>query len=141
MGSAVTGQFANWTADIRFTPDAPDNRVTVTIDTTSLTFGSVTDQAKAPEFFDTTAHPTASFTAGISGEMPQLVATGTLSLRGVDHPVSLPFTLQINGETATMQGTTTLDRRDFGMGSSYPDEASVGFPVTVTIALTATRTQ
>jgi len=38
-----------------------------------------------------------------------------------------------------MSGAVTLDRRDFGMGPGYPDETSVGFAVTVTVALTATR--
>ena len=137
MGAEVAGSFANWTADISFAPDAADNRVAVTIDTTSLTLGSVTEQAKAPEFFDTAAHPTAIFTADITGQAPNYTASGTLSLRGIEQPVTLPFNLQIDGNTATMQGSTTLDRRNFDMGPSYPDEASVGFPVTVEVALTA----
>ena len=48
-------------------------------------------------------------------------------------------TLTLDGDTATMTGTTTLDRRDFGIGQSYGDEASVGFPVTVTVDLVARR--
>jgi polyisoprenoid-binding protein YceI len=38
---------------------------------------------------------------------------------------------------ATMAATTTLDRRDFGMGTTYPDQSSVGFSVDVNVALTA----
>jgi polyisoprenoid-binding protein YceI len=68
------------------------------------------------------------------------VATGTLTLRGMEQPVSLPFSLDLQGDTAVMTGTTTLDRRDFGIGKSYGDEASVGFPVTVTVDLVARRT-
>ena len=40
---------------------------------------------------------------------------------------------------ATMAGEVTLDRRDFGIGAGYADEETVGFAVTVAVALTATR--
>ena len=140
MGSDIQGAFATWTADITYDPAATTgNQVTVTIDTTSLTLGSVTDQAKEPEFFDIATHPTATFTADITPDGANHLATGTLALRGQTKPLTLPFSLTIDGDTATMHGTTTLDRRDFGMGPSYPDEATVGFPVEVTVDLTATR--
>jgi polyisoprenoid-binding protein YceI len=66
-------------------------------------------------------------------------ARGTLRLRGAEVPVVLPFTLEIADDTARMAGALTLDRRDFGMGASYGDEATVGFAVQVTVALTAQR--
>lgn len=142
MGAEVSGTFATWQADITFDETAADGRhgqVSVSIDTTSLSLGSVTEQARAPEFFDVVTHPTATFTADILPEGGAYVAKGALSLRGVTKEVSLPFALTITGDTATMTGTTTLDRRDFGMGASYPDEASVGFAATVTVNLTARR--
>lgn len=140
MGTDVPGTFATWTADISFDPAATSgNHVTVTIDTSSLTLGSVTDQAKEPEFFDIKTHPTAVFTADITPDGANYLATGSLTLRGETKPMTLPFSLTIDGDTATMQGTTTLDRRSFGMGPSYPDEATIAFPVQVTVALTATR--
>ncbi len=142
MGASVEGSFANWTADIVFNEAATDGKhgtVTVTIDTTSLTLGSVTDQAKAADFFDVATHPTATFTADILADPAGYVAKGTLALRGVTKDVSLPFTLNIDGDTATMQGTTTLDRREYGMGATYKDEATIGFNAAVTVNLTATR--
>lgn len=139
-GAKVTGQFANWNAEIAFDPAASSgNAVTVTIDTASLSLGSVTPQAQMPEFFDVATHPTATFTAEIQPEGDAYAATGSLSLRGVTQPLTLPFTLQIDGDTATMQGSATLDRRDYAMGASYPDEATVGFPVTVNVVLSAKR--
>lgn len=142
MGAEVTGSFANWTADIRFdeTPlDGKHGTVTVIIDTASLTLGGVTKQALEPEFFDVIAHPTATFTADILPGTSGYLAEGTLTLRGVEKPVSLPFALTITGDQADMAGTVTLDRRDFAMGASYGDESSVGFPVVVEIALKAKR--
>lgn len=142
MGQAVVGTFAVWTAAITFDETPTDGRhgdVTVTIATDSLTLGSVTAQAMTPEFFDATAFPTATFAAAILPAEGGYLAEGTLTLRGVSVPVSMPFTMTVQDGVARMEGSVPLDRRDFGIGPSYPDEASVGFPVSVTVRLTATR--
>ena len=142
MGSAVDGSFANWTAEITFDETATNGKhgqVTVTIDLASLSLGSVTDQAKGPEFFDVATHPSATFTADILPATAGYEAAGTLTLHGAEQPLALPFTLQISGDSARMQGTAQLDRRDFGIGAGYADESTVGFFVTVTVDLTAKR--
>jgi cytochrome b561/polyisoprenoid-binding protein YceI len=139
MGASVAGSLPVWTAAITFDEATGTGSVQVDIDTTQVILGSVSDQAKGPEFFDIATHPTARFTADITPAGEAFEAKGTLSLRGADVPVTLPFTLQITGDTATMAGNLTLDRRDFGMGPSYGDEKTVGFTVTVDVALTATR--
>ncbi len=143
MGSDVSGTFATWAADITFDPVATDGvhgNVTVTIDMTSLTLGSVTDQAKGPDFFDVATHPTATFTATIvpAGE-GSYVADGTLDMRGMTAPLQLPFSLVLTGDSATMTGLATIDRRTFGLGATYADESSVGFNAAVTVNLTATK--
>ncbi len=38
-----------------------------------------------------------------------------------------------------MSGTTTLNRRDYNIGESYQDEATVAYAVDVAIELTAKR--
>lgn len=139
MGADVQGSFAIWSADIAFDETTGTGNVTVTIDTTSLALGSVTAQAIAPDFLDTAAQPRATFRAAIRPEGEAFVAEGTLDLRGQNQPVSLPFTLAVADGTATMQGSTTLDRRAFGIGAKYTDEATVGFLAAVTVNLTATR--
>jgi cytochrome b561/polyisoprenoid-binding protein YceI len=144
MGQDVSGRFANWTADIRFdeTPtDGKNGQVTVTIDTGSLSLGSVSDQAKGKDFFDVASFPQAVFIADIRPADSGYEAKGTLSLRGIETEVTLPFTLQITDDIALMSGSTTLDRRSFGMGAAYPDEASIGFGVTITVDLTAQRSR
>jgi polyisoprenoid-binding protein YceI len=92
-----------------------------------------------PEFFDVAAHPTAVFAAAIRREGEGYLAEGTLTLRGVEKPLTLPFTLALEGESARMEGRVSLDRRDFGIGAAYPDEGSVGFAVEVAVSLTALR--
>ena len=142
MGADVQGTLPDWRAEITFDETGTNGkhgRVKVEIDTTTLTLGSVTDQARGPEFFDVANHKTAVFEADILPAASGYEAKGTLTLRGQSQPVSLPFTLTIARDTATMQGSTTLDRRTFGMGAGYADESSVGFPVQVTVNLTAQR--
>ncbi|HBD91197.1 MAG TPA: cytochrome [Gemmobacter sp.] len=142
MGAAVAGSLPNWTAEISFDETPVDGRhghVTVKIDTTTLTLGSVTEQAKAADFFDVANHPGAVFEADILPAASGYAAQGTLTLRGVSVPVVLPFTLTLNGDSAQMTGALQLDRRDFGMGASYGDEKTVGFGVDVAVTLTAKR--
>lgn len=142
MGAAVAGSLPNWTAEITFDETPVDGRhghVTVKIDTTTLTLGSVTEQAKATDFFDVANHPGAVFEADILPAASGYAAQGTLTLRGVTVPVVLPFTLTLEGDSAQMTGALQLDRRDFGMGASYGDEKTVGFGVDVAVTLTAKR--
>lgn len=139
MGTKVDGHFKDWTSSISFSPETGTGSVTTQIAINSLTLGSVTNQALDKDFFDAANHPTAVFEADIRPGDTDYTAEGTLTLRGVSAPVSLPFTLTIEGETATMNGSVTLDRRTFGMGETYTDESQVGFGVEVVISLTATR--
>jgi cytochrome b561/polyisoprenoid-binding protein YceI len=139
MGADVQGRFANWSAVIDFDEATGTGTVLVTLDMTSLTLGSVTPQAIAPDFLDVAAHPNATFSATIRPEGEGFIAEGTLNLRGQEQPLTLPFTLAIDGETARMEGATTIDRLAFGIGQKYPDEATVGFNAAVTVSLTARR--
>lgn len=140
MGALVTGAFDKWTAEITYDPTVTSGvagKVDVQIDLTSLALGSVTDQAKGPEFFDVATHPSARFTADLLADATGLTAQGTLDLHGKTVPVTLPFTLVIDGNHARMTGSADLDRRDFAIGAGYADEATVGFAVEIKVALEA----
>jgi len=142
MGAKVTGGFANWQAEIEYDEETGTGTVETVIDTTSLTLGSVTDQAKGPEFFDVAAHETAVFQGDIvQNDGPKHRASGTLTMVGQTVPVTLDFDLEVSAGTAKVLGGTALDRRDFGMGTAYPDESSVGFSVEVRIELVATKAE
>ena len=141
FGNQVQGSFADWTAAIAFDPQAEGEagQVDVTVSIGSLTLGSVTDQAMGADFFNAADYPTATFSAPITTTADGYVADGTLTLKGQAAPVTLPFTLTLDGDTATMQGSTTLNRMDYGIGQSMSDESNLGFGVDVTVSLTATR--
>ncbi len=144
FGKPVTGAFADWTATIQFAddPTQPQNGwVEVQVAIASLTLGSVTAQAMGADFFDATAHPVAVFRADILRDdaAGAYVACGMLALRGVTVPLTLPFTLVMEGGQALMVGQATLDRQAFGIGQSMTDAATLAFDVRLDVALTATR--
>ncbi|MBC7157593.1 MAG: YceI family protein, partial [Rhodobacteraceae bacterium] len=136
--------FGDWTAAISYTesPDADGRHghAEVTIATGSVTIGSVTAQARGPDFFAVERFPDAVFAADLVA-LPGggHEARGTLTLKGQAVPVTLPFTLEIAGGTATAAGSVTLDRRAFGIGAGQTDPATLGFEVEVLVRLTARR--
>jgi cytochrome b561/polyisoprenoid-binding protein YceI len=144
-GDAIEGQFKRWTADILFSPDALDrSKLTVSIDMSSAATGDDQRDSSLPsgDFFDTASHPKATYTASKfrkTGE-GKFVADGTLDLRGVKKPLSLPFTLKIDGDTATARGVTTLDRTAFGVGQGeWASTDQIGGKVKVSFAITAQK--
>ena len=143
LGSKVEGRFAVWTAVIDFDEEPDANglhgSVDVVISVPSLTLGSVTAQALGSEFFDAELHQTGQFKAQITSAADSYLAAGTLTLKDVEAPIELPFTLEIDGDTAKMSGETVVQRLTFNIGETYPDESSVGFNVGVAVSLTATR--
>jgi cytochrome b561/polyisoprenoid-binding protein YceI len=143
LGSKVAGQFADWTSEIDYDPTIKGGKagtVRTVIAISSLTLGSVTDQAMSPDFFDAATYPIAVFAGDImAGADDTLYVEGALTLRDVSMPLRLPFTLDISEGTAAMQGNVTLSRLDFNIGSNMPDESSLGFAVDVNLKLTATQ--
>ncbi|MET3663806.1 YceI family protein [Caulobacter sp. 1776] len=144
-GSAIEGRFKTWTADILFSPEALDrSKLTVNVDMGSAATGDDQRDQSLPsgDFFDTAEHPKAIFTASKfrkTGE-GKFVADGTLDLRGVKKPLSLPFSLKIDGDTATARGVTTLDRTTFGVGQGeWASTDEIAAKVKVSFALTAKR--
>jgi polyisoprenoid-binding protein YceI len=145
-GARVEGRFPKFGATIRFDPAKPaEARVDATIDLAAATTSDKTVNASlpGPDWFDVKRAPTARFTAsGFTPVKPgHYVTRGTLTLRGAQVPVTLPFTLDIQGNSATMAGEAVLDRRAFRIGlESDPSATWVGFRVPVKVRLTATRT-
>ncbi len=141
FGTPVTGSFGEWTSAIRFDENASGimGDVETTIAIGSLSLGTVTNDALGTDFFHAEAFPTATFKADIQRTDDAYVADGTLTIKGITVPLALPFTLALDGDTATMIGQLQLDRRDFQIGQSMSDESNLAFTVIVDITLTAAR--
>lgn len=142
LGSDVSGTFSEWTADINFDPQTQSGDVTVTIAIGSLSLGSVTDQAMGADFFDVTAFPTATFTGPIThtGDATY-ISEGALTIKGASVPVQFAFDLIETDGVWQMNGAATVNRLDFNVGASMPDETNLGFTVTINADLTAIQAE
>ncbi len=142
--SRIEGRFGRWQADIRFDPnDLERSAVAVTIETGSASNGiAAHDNAmREPGWFDTAAHPNATFRADeFRRRGDGYEARGELTIKGRDRNVELPFTLVIDGDTAVMNGTITIDREDFNLGDNVEGSEMVSRNVDVTIRVQAART-
>ena len=139
-----SAEFKSWKADIDFDPaDLAHARAAVTIDMakrrTKKTFDS---GLRGSLRFRGREIYTAQFLATRFASKPgnAYVATGTLTIRGITKPLTLPFALKISGKTAHMTGTTQIMRLDYDVGGGeWAGEKPVSHSVTVTVDLTATR--
>lgn len=110
--------------------DASKSTVSVEIDTTTLDSGvSPRDgDLKGPGWFDVAKFPTASFTStSVVVSSGHMKVDGNLTLHGISRPVEL----EVDGPTPPMPGmdhkphsgytgTTTIKRKDFGIGPNVP---------------------
>lgn len=140
-GQPLTGHFRSWDADISFGRAALEqSRVTVRIQTASVTTGQSDPDGALPgdEWFASAAFPTATFNAHKFRRVGNgFEASGTLMIKGQSRPITLPFTLDINGDTAHMKGGATINRIAYGIG--WPAIDAVPAEVKVEIDLTAKR--
>ena len=141
-GNALNGSFSNWRGDIVMDPDAPETaRIAITVNLASATLGDATqdDMLKSGDFFDTSSFPQATWRSTsvrrISGNRYE--ADGTLSLKGASRPQRITFTLNGSGNRRSVEGSATVDRNAFsvGTGSSAADLAG---SVRVSFAFDAT---
>ncbi len=142
-GAAFEGQFRTWSAQVTFDPATAEGSVSVTVDTGSaITFNADRDgQIGSPVWFDVASFPQATWTANSFTRQGgnRYLADGTLTLKGVDAPVSLPFTLEIDGDQATVSGETSLTRTTFNVGTGqFASGDTIGLEVKVTVSLSAT---
>lgn len=143
-GDSVTGSFAKWTADIMFSPDALDrSTIAVRVDLTSVATGDVQRDGALPtaDWFDAATHRYAVYTSRrIRRDGAGYAAEGTLDLRGIKRPVTVPFTVVITGDRATARGSLKIDRTAFGVGQgewAATDQLAADVALKFSLAATA----
>lgn len=157
MGRPFEGRFTKWTAQIQLDTDATppnpntpvDGYIHVAIPLSSAQTGEpyYDENVSQGDWFDVAKYPEAVFevTGGVFKDSDtQYEATGVLKIKGGEHPVRLPFTLKLDGATATAHAETTLKRMALGIGAATPtaeagDAEWVQDDVLVVIDLVATR--
>ncbi|MBS0383455.1 MAG: YceI family protein [Proteobacteria bacterium] len=132
-----TGQFRRFNAKIEYDPaDLAHARFDVEVDIASLdTENSERDHAAlGTAFFDAARFPQAHFvtTAFRKAANGEVLADGTLTLRGISKPVTLTVKFVQKGGDATLDVTAQLRRLDFGIGTGeWADPSMIGDAVTV----------
>ena len=120
-GTKFEGSFTRYSAAIVFDPDHLDSsHITVSVDLASAATGDTQRDTALPgtDWFDIADFPQAKFdtTTIQSRGAGAYEAAGVLTLRGVSHPLVLPFTLEITGAVAHASGHVQLARTAFGVG-------------------------
>ena len=123
QGGAFAGKFGKWTAAIGYDEtDLAHAKFDVTVQLASVDTGSgERDQTLAtPDFFDTAKFPQAHFVATSfnRGADGGVTALGTLTIRDQSKPVTLKVKFAVSGGLTTLDVSATLNRLDFGLGSS-----------------------
>jgi polyisoprenoid-binding protein YceI len=145
LGNEFEGHFEDFSADIVFHPDDLEaSAVSVTIDVASFDTGSADRDSTAmgSAWFDVEEHPQARFEAETFRHLGgnDYEADGRLTIKGTTREVTLPFTLDIRGDTAEVSGRVAVDRTEFDLGTGdWATGETVGLEVTIAIDLTAVR--
>jgi polyisoprenoid-binding protein YceI len=135
QGEAFEGHFKAFDASISYDPaNLASANVVVTVDLASADTGSSErdETLQGSDFFATAKFPQARFTTTtFSGEGAAVQAQGNLTLRDTTRPVVLTVRFTPQGaDAATLDVDTTLERKDFGLGTSA-DWADIGNDVPV----------
>ncbi|WP_439632091.1 YceI family protein [Shinella sp.] len=145
-GGTIEGAFARFGGDILFDPnDLGTSAVNIVIDISSITTGSAERDGELPkpDWFDTAAFPTATFAADTFRSLGGngYAADGTLTIRDITLPVTLPFTLDMQDDgSAVVKGEIDLDRTDLGVGQGdWAASDMIGRKVTVSVQIKARR--
>ncbi|HYD28204.1 YceI family protein [Brevundimonas sp.] len=145
FGGSHRGRFDDWRGDIVFDPDAPNRTsATVMVQAGSLKMrpAAVTGRAVGPAFLDARRYPVIQFQLRSLEPLgaERYSARAEVTMKGRTRPVIFPVDLRVTGDRAHLTGAFTLDRSDFGIGTTGAWNRMVGREVTVRVALQARRT-
>lgn len=121
-GQAVTGEFKQFQAEIRFDPEDPESaEISAAIDMNNVSSGQaqVDSALLGKDWFDTQTYPTAGFRARSvkAGRAEgEYVIEATITIKDISREVTLPFMLAVNQGEATVKGETAISRSEFGIG-------------------------
>ena len=130
--STYYGQFTGLTGNLALDPKAPEkSQLTVSVPLGGVITGStrLNEHLAAPDFFDTTKFPTATFTATkVEATSPTTARiTGDLNLRGTVRPLAIDATFNQAGihpvdqrYTVGFDGRAVIKRSEFGINAYLP---------------------
>ncbi|MEO1573755.1 MAG: cytochrome b/b6 domain-containing protein [Pseudomonadota bacterium] len=142
-GAAFTGRWPGFQATLQFDADRlGESRFHVTVDTTSPDTGDEerdTTMVDA-EWFDANQFPEAVYQTGqFEATDAGFVANGPLLIKRKSRATPLNFTVTADGDRRVLDGTATIDRLAFDLGTGdWSDTTWVGQTVEVRVHIEAT---
>jgi polyisoprenoid-binding protein YceI len=144
-GETFEGRFASFDAAITLDPaNLAGASIRAVIDMSSFEAGDGDRNAALPgkDWFHVKKHPEAVFASSAITQTGdgQYEAAGSLTIKGVSKDITLPFSLNIDGDTAAATGNLTLIRTDYNVGEGpYEKGTWVDLNVEVEITINATK--
>ena len=134
MVTKVRGSFNEFSGSGYFDADHPESsRLELTVQAASIDTGNADRDAhlRSNDFFDMDTYPEITFssTAIERVDDEHYRVSGDLTIKGVSRPVSVDFELSgsatdpFGNQRIGLEGTTTINRKDFGVTWNAPLEA------------------
>jgi polyisoprenoid-binding protein YceI len=137
-GWPVNGTLGKLKAALSFDPNQPEKgqlEATVNVETLETGVGARDRHLKKPEYFDVVKYPTIRLVStSIRRENKGYTGKFLLTLKGIERPVTIPFTYITAPTGNHFGGAFTINRRDFNVGGSswvLSDEVKVEINVDV----------
>ena len=137
--SKAKGHFTDFAGTIEYNEEnLADSHFDIEIAVSSIKTGNFlkNNHAKGDKWFDAKQYPTIDFT---SKEFRKTASghevDGILLMHGIEKEVTLPFTFQDN----IFAGSFSVDRTDFGIGSTQGLAKKVPHVIDVTVSVPVTR--
>jgi polyisoprenoid-binding protein YceI len=127
----VPGVFRRFDVHVALNPGAPSSNrldVSVFLESADMNSADINHTIVKPEWFHAARFPSAKFesTEIIADGENHFLAKGTLSLKGMQRKIVVPFSWRETGQSADMKGELVLNRADFGIGTG---EWAAGNPI------------
>lgn len=136
QGEEFQGRFNRFEATISYdSAQLTDSKFDVMVDLSSADTGDSERDVLLPdqEFFDVAKHPKAHFvTSQFRQTGDKVIADGTLTMKGISHPVELEVSFTANATGAILDVETILNRLEYQVGTGdYADTMTIGDEVRV----------
>ena len=149
VGSKVTGShngsFQDFSGQIDYAGNVEQSRVNITIKAGSITADDpkLTEHLKTPDFFDVAKFPEATFVSTAikpGGEKgASHTVTGNLTLHGVTKSVTFPATIAVTPDTASVDASFSINRKDFGINYAGAANNLIRDDVVLTLRVRANK--
>jgi polyisoprenoid-binding protein YceI len=141
LGTTVNGNFKGFSGILKFDPsDLANSSLVGTVDATTVdTDNNLRNRhiREKEDFFNVAKYPKLKMkTTKIEKDGSNYIGYFDLTMKETTKNVKIPFIFKQEGDKATFQGSTVIDRRDWKVGGGT---FGMGDNVTFTITVNATK--